>query len=361
MGSFQALHDSQWAHTIPSARELPSQFVPDASAPETMRFTNQELHKLFGNRRLLDWKALESVSTGVQVTDLVDIPLSVGNFTNIKRSKRGKRSKVPRPGHTLCMDIGFGDGISPGGHRYCLVVVDAGSRACWCYGLRDLSGSTVADALLQLLVDVGHDHSHKVVHRILCDFDAKLIRGQARHLLHRQHIRILSSVPFRQSQNGLAESHWATAVRMARSYLQEANLPKRFWFWALRTAFERMNLIPMEIGKGDDGTPKLSTPFELFFQRKPDLRTLFPFGSVGYFRRETDSAGSQQVHRTKFQAQTYPGIALGRSTDTNGLIFWSPETMRFSVSADYTSWTQTAKSEPTGQSCSTTVVSPCTI
>ena len=173
---------------------------------------------------------------GGKVTDLGETPLSIGNFVNRKRGRRGKRAALPRPGHTLCLDVGFGDGISPGGHRYCLVVVDAGSRMCWCYGLRDLSGSTIADALLQLLVDVGKDLGNSPVRRILCDFDTKLIRGQARrHLLLRKEIRILASAPYRQSQNGLVESHWATAVRMARSYLQEANLPKRFWFWALRT------------------------------------------------------------------------------------------------------------------------------
>ena len=145
-----------------------------------------------------------------------------------------------------------------------------------------MSGSTIADALLQLLVDVGQDLGNSPVRRILCDFDTKLIRGQARQLLLRKESRILASAPYRQSQNGLVESHWATAVRMARSYLQEANLPKRFWFWALRTAFERMNMIPIEVGKTDEGEPKLTTPFEVFYHRKPDLRTLFPFGCVGY-------------------------------------------------------------------------------
>jgi hypothetical protein len=127
---------------------------------------------------------------------------------------------------------------------------------------------------------------------------------------------------------------------MARAYLQEANLPRKFWFWALRMAFERMCLIPMEVGKEEDGSPTLATPFELFYKRKPDLRVLFPFGCVGYFSRETDhirdtTGKSKPVQRTKFQAQTLSGIALGRSAHSNAMMFWSPETSRFSVSADY--------------------------
>ena len=61
---------------------------------------------------------------------------------------------------------------------------------------------------------------------------------------------------------------------MAQSHLQEVNLPKRFWFWALQTVFERMNMIPIKVSKTEDGEPKLATagtPFELFCHRKPDL------------------------------------------------------------------------------------------
>jgi hypothetical protein len=83
---------------------------------------------------------------------------------------------------------------------------------------------------------------------------------------------------------------------MARAYLQEANLPKKFWFWAIRTAFERMNMIPMAVGEDSEGQQQLSTPFELFYGQQPDLRTLFPFGCVGYFKRETDHLSGTPHH-----------------------------------------------------------------
>jgi len=80
-------------------------------------------------------------------------------------------------------------------------------------------------------------------------------------------------------------------------------------------------------GKTD---PHLTTSFELFCGHKPDMRTLFDFGAVGFFRRERDSNQS----RGAFESQTYPGLALSRSLCTNAMIFWSPETNHFSVSAD---------------------------
>ncbi|MGL4350411.1 MAG: hypothetical protein ACRCT2_07600, partial [Plesiomonas shigelloides] len=96
-------------------------------------------------------------------------------------------------------------------------------------------------------------------------------------------------------------------------------------------------MIPFEIRDhpGHDG-PVYITPFELFFNQKPDLRTLFPFGSVGYFKRERDSIHGTSIQRTNFQAQTFPGIAVGRSSKANGMLFWSPETQQFSVASEYT-------------------------
>jgi hypothetical protein len=75
----------------------------------------------------------------------------------------------------------------------------------------------------------------------------------------------------------------------------------------------------------------LTTPFELFYGQKPDYRILFKWGSVGYYRRTSDSG----IDRGNFDAQSNVGLALGRSNQTNAMIFWDPATSRMNVSADY--------------------------
>jgi hypothetical protein len=75
----------------------------------------------------------------------------------------------------------------------------------------------------------------------------------------------------------------------------------------------------------------LTTPFELFYGIKPDYRTLLKWGSVGYYRRDSDSG----VKRGNFDVQTSVGLALGRSNQTNAMIFWDPGTERMNVSAEY--------------------------
>ena len=95
-GSFHELR-THYGACHPSTHEVPPQYVPDSTATP-QRFTNEELHKLFGNRRLLDWNDLETTCQGGKVSTLGKTPLSIGNFVNLKCGKRGKSCKPPPPG-----------------------------------------------------------------------------------------------------------------------------------------------------------------------------------------------------------------------------------------------------------------------
>jgi hypothetical protein len=166
--------------------------------------------------------------------------LSVGNIVNIKRGRKGKSLQRPKTAlDVVGMDIGYGDGTSPGGFKYTLLLVDRTTRNTWVYGLRDMTGSTIADAIWSFFIS----NAGGIPRRIQCDFDPRFLGGKVRRLLTTRGIRVMASPPNRQSQNGLVESHWKTATKMARSFLAEAHVPKSFWFWALRESVARMNLI----------------------------------------------------------------------------------------------------------------------
>ena len=62
---------------------------------------------------------------------------------------------------------------------------------------------------------------------------------------------------------------------------------------------------------------KLTTPFELVQNAKPDSNTWFVLLSIGYFNHDTDNAESQ----SKLQAHTLDGIAVGRDDRSNYIIF----------------------------------------
>ena len=147
--------------------------------------------------------------------------------------------------------------------------------------------------------------------------------------------RIRAAPLHQQDKNGLVERKWQSLTKMARAFLSAAKLPKKFWFWAIREASIRMNMLP--VLQQQDGTPEnkdpsiMTTPYFEFFGVKPDYRILFPFGSIGSFRRPRD--GNHK--RTNFESQCMLGIALGRSEYTNGMIFHNPVLDSMSVSADF--------------------------
>ena len=76
---------------------------------------------------------------------------------------------------------------------------------------------------------------------------------------------------------------------------------------------------------------KLTTPFELVHNSKPDSKTWFELFSIGYFNHDTDNSESC----SKFQANTLDDIALGRDDRSNSIIFYNPITSRYYLPPDF--------------------------
>ena len=162
-------------------------------------------------------------------------------------------------------DIGYGDGVSVGSSKYVLVLVDQCTTNSIVYGMHGSSGADVCEALWKFFIDVGG--FPKILQ---CDFDTRLT-----HL---------------QDKNGLVERKWQSLTKMVRSFLTAAKLPKIFWFWAIREASIRMNMLP--VVQQQNGTPErpadlsiMTTPYFEFFGVKPDYCILFLFGLIDSFRR----------------------------------------------------------------------------
>ncbi len=71
---------------------------------------------------------------------------------------------------------------------------------------------------------------------VVSDFDTKLIGGKAREYLNSLKIHVNAAQAYRQDKNGLAERHWQTMIAMARNWLASAELPAKFWFYAVKRA-----------------------------------------------------------------------------------------------------------------------------
>ncbi|KAL7503562.1 hypothetical protein ACHAXN_002711 [Cyclotella atomus] len=151
------------------------------------------------------------------------------------------------------------------------------------------------------------------------DFDQKLIGGKARRWILESKSHIIAAPAHRQSSNGLVERTWQSIIRMAWAYITEKQVGREFWYYAIKHAAHMINQVPGRLNR------KLTSPFELVHGVKPDSSTWFELFSVGYFKHKSERGEA----KSKTQAQTLDGIAVGCDEQTNTILFYNPLTKQY--------------------------------
>ena len=289
--------------------------TPNASDTK-YHFTAEELHRLTGCRRFRNYRHLIHTSKDGEFLDNGEFPVSLGAYTTIPKAPRGKLiDRLPSKYlDVVHIDIAFGDCMSVGGYKYALIFVDRATRYNWCFGLKSLHHDDIISAFLAFRAEAGN-----LARQFRCDCDEKLFGSHIRSFLHLERSSIVASPAGRQSANGLVESHWKIMVHMSRAYLTEKQMPRTFWYYAVKHAARMMNMVPGRYNK------KLASPFMLVHGVRPDPRTWLPIFSLCYFHHEKDSDAS----RSKNQAHTLDGIILGRSPTSNAILVYNPRNQRY--------------------------------
>jgi hypothetical protein len=304
-----AIHDD--VSKIPS---VPPAYTP-APAENSTKFDSLHLHRIFGCRKFKNQTHITAASKNAELIRCGEMPSTIGDYTTINNPAKGKPlTKRRKYLNKVHMDIVFGDCVALGGFRYALVIVDVATRFTWVYGLTSLSSSDIIGALLQFRIAAGA--MPKEFHS---DFDRKLIGGQTLRWIQENHSSIKAAPARRQSSNGLVERTWQTLVRMARAYITEKQVGREFWYFSIKHAAHMLNQVPGRLGR------KLTTPFELVYNQKPDARTWFELFSIRYFpveKKAGEKASATQCH-------TMDGIAVGRDEKSNTIIFYNPLTKSY--------------------------------
>jgi hypothetical protein len=253
---------------------------PASSIPHTLTVSEDFLRASLGFRRIDTLKRhLNDLYCPTLRLDSTppDAVLDSGDFATLRKTARNT-TPVPRSSHfgqVMHMDIVFGPEVAVGNIHYGLLFTDRYSRMSYVYPLQNLT-SDIPKQLEAFFAHLGF-----VPDRLISDFDMKLIGGKAREYLNSLLIHVNAAPAFRQDKNGLAERHWQTMVAMARNWLASAELPSSFWYYAVRRAAEVCNYFPYKLEDGN-----YTTPFELVYKQKPDLRVLFRMFGLAAVRRE---------------------------------------------------------------------------
>jgi hypothetical protein len=258
----------------------------------------EELHHVTGCRRFRIYKHIVVVTKNGRFLDTRKFLAFVGAYTTVPKAPHSKPiDRTPSKYiDVVHLDIAFGDCMSVGGFKYALIFLDRALQYDWCFGLKSLHQEDILAGFLAFCSKAGC-----LAKQFCYDCDEKLFGSNICSFLHTNHSSIVACPAIRQSANGVVELHWKIMVHVSRAYLTEKQMPRLFWYYAIKHSAQMMNMIP---GKY---CGKLALPFMLIHGVSPDTRTWLPLFLICYLHHEKDSNAS----RSKNQAHTLDGILIG--------------------------------------------------
>ena len=292
--------------------------IPVTNAPPKSIYTMDQLRKYFGFRNVNSiLKELKATTTNFGISTMDTEPvLDIGEAATIDKPRRNT-DPLPlplQPGDVVHADILFGSGTAIGGAKYALFLVDRASRHKYIYPIQNLS-EDILPAFIKFFNEIGTTPSI-----IRTDFDHKLMGTMIERHLNQLKCNLQSAPPDLQNMNGICERNWRSILKMARGWLVSSLLPSNFWWFALKRATEVSNYLPLTINQ------KLTTPHEIVYKSKPDLRNLLPMFCVSYTSYKSDHS---------YHTQTVKTILVGRSDKTNAFLFYHPTTKQLITSSRY--------------------------
>ncbi|PAV20599.1 hypothetical protein PNOK_0322600 [Pyrrhoderma noxium] len=119
-------------------------------------------------------------------------------------------------------------------------------------------------------------------------------------------------------QNGVAECANRTIKEGITTMLNEAGLPSSFWWDAVSTFTHIHNRSPTSALQN-------STPYELWFKKKPDVSYFRVFGCTAYVHIKSDQ-------RKQLESYTHLCVFIGYPSDFKGWRFFNPDTRKEVIS-----------------------------
>ena len=194
--------------------------------------------------------------------------------------------------------------------KWAVVYVDHYTRMKWVYGIRRKSDTY---RTLQHFVDTVVHPAGGSLGTMMTDNGGEFLSEAYQEVMTTSKAYHRYSPPYTQSSNGIAERAIGSLTRMTRAMLKSAGRPATWWLWAIKTAAYIHNRVPT---KGLDQEQN-ETPYERFYDKKPDVGHIKPFGAkmwmlfYNHQRHKFDDTSRETVfvgYPEEHDAQTYRGF-----------------------------------------------------
>ena len=217
-----------------------------------------------------------------------------------------------RPLQLLHMDL-FGPSrtMSLGGNYYALVIVDDFSRFTWTMFIPHKNKAF--HVFIKLAKRIQNEKDLKIA-SIRSDHGGEFENHLFESYCEENRINHNFSAPRTPQQNGVVERKNRSLEELARTMINETNLPKYFWADAVNTACYVLNRVLIR--------PILKkTPYELYKGRKPNISHFRVFGCKCFILNN----GKENLG--KFDAKADEGIFVGYALSSKAFRVYNKRTM----------------------------------
>jgi hypothetical protein len=253
-------------------------------------------------------KGLQSAVDGIPLDDSTHLSCDVCAHANIRCTPFPSQSSHRTSRLLKCIHCDICGPLPPcyGNFAYYILFIDCYSRYITLFLMKT---HNEALSLFTQFQTSAERFSGKKITLLHVDNAPKLVQGQMKTYCKTQGITYEKTVPDSPPQNGVTEHANLTICSMARAMLLDADLRDFFWPFAVLSAVHIKQRIPHA------SLPSGVTPFQLWFNHRPNLSHLCPFGT-------TCTTCIITTHLSKFHARGEPGHFLGYAKDAKGYLIW---------------------------------------
>lgn len=162
-------------------------------------------------------------------------------------------------------------------------------------------------------------HFERKIARLRSDNGTEYINEELVEYCEKLGIAMEPSVPYTPQQNGVAERMNRTILERARAMLDESGINRFLWTEAVQAAVHVINRSPT------NALAVTKTPFEMWYERKPNVSRLRVFGSKVFCHVPKEK-------RSKLDVKSRVCYLVGYGL--NGYRVWSPEQRKVIICRD---------------------------
>ena len=249
---------------------------------------------------------------------------------------KSTRAPIPKSGGARAvniLDLVHTDVCGPfpvpslGNSLYFVSFVDDRSRFAWVYPIQ--AKSDVFDTFKTWLVMVENIASKRLkvlqwskrLKTLQSDNGGEYLSNAMTRFLENRGIQHRLTTPYNPHQNGVAERMNRTLCELVRTMLHHKQLPKTFWAEALNVAVHVRNRVTTR------GLSSRTTPYEILYDRKPNLSYLRVFGSRCWYHLRRSQVD-------KLDPRSREAVMIGYARGVRGYKLWDVADHKVVVSRD---------------------------